>query len=159
MNSAVFWAGSLICIAGFLVPASAYIVTPAGQKVSFSEIFLTLPKKTSPHFAPRSVAQVGWSTIPMVIWFVTWEFIYLHLPRGIWRLWSTLLVVCLHIVSIAHWHLRWSSWLRLGILRRTLMGRDAAHKNPSDNIKIVDTRAMVDFLEDPDSYLLNYTGK
>ena len=39
------------------------------------------------------------------------------------------------------------------------MGRDAAHKNPSDDIKIVDTRAMVDFLEDPDSYLLNYTGK
>jgi hypothetical protein len=42
---------------------------------------------------------------------------------------------------------------------RTLMERDAVHSNPTDIAKIGDAKAMMEFLEDPDSYLSNCTGK
>ena len=39
---------------------------------------------------------------------------------------------------------------------QTLMERDAAHtSNPSGTVKIGDTKAMMEFLEDPDSYVSN----
>jgi hypothetical protein len=42
---------------------------------------------------------------------------------------------------------------------QTLMERDADHSNPTDIAQISDTKAMMEFLEDPDSYLSNYTGE
>ena len=42
---------------------------------------------------------------------------------------------------------------------QTLMARHAAHKNLTDTHKIGDTKAMMEFLEDPDSHLSNFTGE
>jgi hypothetical protein len=43
-------------------------------------------------------------------------------------------------------------------IAQILMERDAAHKNPMESRKITDTKAMMEFLEDPDSFLSNYGG-
>jgi hypothetical protein len=42
---------------------------------------------------------------------------------------------------------------------QTLMERDTAHHNPTHTIKIGDTKAMMDFFEDPGSFLSNCLGK
>jgi hypothetical protein len=43
---------------------------------------------------------------------------------------------------------------------QTLMERDAIHRNPTETTpKIPDTKAMMEFLEDPDSFLSDYTGE
>jgi hypothetical protein len=42
---------------------------------------------------------------------------------------------------------------------QTLMERDAAHRNPSESPKTSDTKAMVEFLEDANSFLSDYTGE
>jgi hypothetical protein len=42
---------------------------------------------------------------------------------------------------------------------QVLMEHDAAHCNPTENPKIADIKAMMEFLEDPDSYLSVYTGE
>ena len=42
---------------------------------------------------------------------------------------------------------------------QVLMERDAAHRNPTETPKIADTKAMMEFLEDPNSYLSDYTGE
>jgi hypothetical protein len=42
---------------------------------------------------------------------------------------------------------------------QTLIECDAAHHNSSESPKIPDTKAMMEFLEDPDSFLSDYTGE
>jgi hypothetical protein len=42
---------------------------------------------------------------------------------------------------------------------QTLMERNAAHHNPTETPKIADTKALIEFLEDPNLYLSAYLGE
>jgi hypothetical protein len=141
---------------GFSVPAAAYIVSPNGQGVLFADLVDLADEDISTLCSAlrRPGGMVNDANnvlirnpgIPVSALAERRFKIVIYLARLFERrINRTLTPVMITVAEIRN--------------AQTLMERDAAHSNPTDIAKIGDTKAMMEFLEDPDSYLSNYTGE
>jgi hypothetical protein len=156
MDPAAFRA-SLVRI-GFSIPASAYIVSPQGQGILFDDLVDLANEDIStlcsalrrpggmipdPQDPAAFIRNPG---IPVSALAERRLKIIIYLSRLFARrINRTLTPAMITLVEIRN--------------AQTLMERDAAHKNPSEAPKIGDAKAMMEFLEDPDSYLSNFHGE
>jgi hypothetical protein len=153
---------SLICL-GFSVPASVHITSAAGQDLSFEDLVDLIEDDitvlcNSVHCpggiilnpnagdAPNIPAMIPNPEIPVSALAERRMKITTYLARlYARRIYHTLTPVNITIAAIRN--------------AQVLMERDAAQKNPTDCHKIPDTKMMMEFLEDPDSFLTAYVSE
>jgi hypothetical protein len=148
---------------GFSVPASAHITTDAGQDLSFEDLVdlvedditvlcnsVRRPGGTIPNpnagAAPNIPVMIPNPGIPVSALAERRMKITTYLARlYAHRIYCTLTPANITIATIRN--------------AQVIMERDAVQKNPTDCHKIPDTKSMMEFLEDPDSFLTAYVGE